>query len=65
MVTWSTRSTPTPTSPRRCCCSTTRGGLLFPRSASLPLEQVRDAVAEFCRTGARPTCVRWQPGEWS
>ncbi|WP_433870858.1 Imm1 family immunity protein [Saccharopolyspora sp. CA-218241] len=40
------------------------GGIQFPRSASLPLDQVRDAVAEFCRTGARPTCVRWQPGEW-
>ncbi|GAA4864213.1 hypothetical protein GCM10023222_16080 [Saccharopolyspora cebuensis] len=40
------------------------GGLLFPRSASLPLDQVRGAIAEFCRTGARPTCVRWQPGEW-
>ncbi|WP_433871809.1 Imm1 family immunity protein [Saccharopolyspora sp. CA-218241] len=36
----------------------------FPRSAVLPLAEVREAVAEFCRTGLRPTCVRWQPGHW-
>ncbi|GAA0518375.1 hypothetical protein GCM10011581_22780 [Saccharopolyspora subtropica] len=41
------------------------GDLWFPASASLPLEKVREAVAEYCRTGARPTCVQWQPGEWS
>ncbi|GAA4876563.1 Imm1 family immunity protein [Saccharopolyspora cebuensis] len=40
------------------------GDLWFPRSASLPLAEVREAVAEFCRTGLRPTCVRWQPGHW-
>ncbi|MBB5156413.1 Imm1 family immunity protein [Saccharopolyspora phatthalungensis] len=39
-------------------------GVDFPRSASLPLEKVREAVTEYCRTGARPTCVQWQPGEW-
>ncbi|MGW3471375.1 Imm1 family immunity protein [Saccharopolyspora sp. NPDC000995] len=40
------------------------GDLWFPASASLPLERVREAIAEYCRTGARPTCVQWQPGEW-
>ncbi|GAA4884090.1 Imm1 family immunity protein [Saccharopolyspora cebuensis] len=40
------------------------GGIDFPRSASLPLDQVREAVAEYARTGARPTCVQWQPGYW-
>ncbi|PKW14143.1 Imm1 family immunity protein [Saccharopolyspora spinosa] len=40
------------------------GDLWFPASASLPLEKVREAVAEYCRTGARPMCVQWQPGEW-
>ncbi|QIZ36588.1 Imm1 family immunity protein [Saccharopolyspora sp. ASAGF58] len=39
-------------------------GIDFPASASLPLERVREAIAEYCRTGARPTCVQWQPGEW-
>ncbi|WP_397544977.1 Imm1 family immunity protein [Saccharopolyspora pogona] len=33
-------------------------------SASLRLEQVREAIAEYCRTGVRPTCVQWQPGKW-
>ncbi|MER7079144.1 Imm1 family immunity protein [Saccharopolyspora kobensis] len=23
---------------------------------------MREAVAEFCRTGVRPTCVEWQGG---
>lgn len=39
-------------------------GIDFPRSASLPLETVREAVIEFCRTGVRPTCVQWQEGYW-
>lgn len=39
-------------------------GIDFPRSASLPLETVREAIAEYCRTGLRPTCVQWQPGKW-
>ncbi|GAA4884047.1 Imm1 family immunity protein [Saccharopolyspora cebuensis] len=39
-------------------------GADFPPSASLPLDQVREAVAEYARTGARPTCVQWQPGYW-
>ncbi|MCI2417612.1 Imm1 family immunity protein [Saccharopolyspora sp. K220] len=30
----------------------------------MPLGQVRAAVAEFCRTGARPTYIEWQPGQY-
>lgn len=40
------------------------GQLYFPASASLPLGQVRDAVAEYCRTGQRPTGIHWQLGYW-
>ncbi|MCI2424285.1 Imm1 family immunity protein [Saccharopolyspora sp. K220] len=40
-----------------------RGGEIV--EAYLPLDRVRQAVGEFWRTGARPTCVRWQPGQWS
>ncbi|SFT93010.1 Immunity protein Imm1 [Actinopolyspora lacussalsi subsp. righensis] len=40
------------------------GDLWFPSSASLPLEQVREAITEYCRTGQRPSCVQWQPGQW-
>ncbi|MDX8055908.1 Imm1 family immunity protein [Lentzea sp. BCCO 10_0798] len=32
----------------------------FPRDSVILLEQVRDALLEFQRTGSRPTCVRWQ-----
>ncbi|MER7015867.1 Imm1 family immunity protein [Saccharopolyspora sp. NPDC000359] len=39
-------------------------GIDFSRSASLPLATVREAVAEYCRTGARPTCVQCQEGYW-
>ncbi|WP_433871003.1 Imm1 family immunity protein [Saccharopolyspora sp. CA-218241] len=39
-------------------------GADFPPSASLPLARVREAIAEYCRTGARPTCVQWQDGYW-
>ncbi len=40
------------------------GDLWFPASASLPLDQVRQAVAEYCRTGRRPQCIQWQLGEY-
>lgn len=40
------------------------GQLFFPASASLPLDRAREAIAEYCRTGQRPTCVQWQPGQW-
>ncbi|GAB3543045.1 hypothetical protein J2S53_000380 [Actinopolyspora lacussalsi] len=40
------------------------GDLWFPASASIPLEQAREAIAEYCRTGQRPESVRWQPGYW-
>ncbi|WP_433871670.1 Imm1 family immunity protein [Saccharopolyspora sp. CA-218241] len=40
------------------------GDLWFPASASLPLDRVRQAVAEYCGTGLRPACVGWQPGCW-
>ncbi|SDP17478.1 Immunity protein Imm1 [Actinopolyspora xinjiangensis] len=39
-------------------------GADFPNSAALPLEQVREAITEYCRTGQRPTRVEWQPGQW-
>ncbi|WP_053734973.1 Imm1 family immunity protein [Nocardia sp. NRRL S-836] len=32
----------------------------FPQNAAIRLEQVRDALLEFQRTGSRPTCVQWQ-----
>ncbi|SDK65630.1 Immunity protein Imm1 [Actinopolyspora mzabensis] len=40
------------------------GDLWFPASASLPLDQAREAITEYCRTGTRPESVRWQPGQW-
>ncbi|WP_425427657.1 Imm1 family immunity protein [Actinopolyspora lacussalsi] len=40
------------------------GDLWFPASASIPLEQAREAITEYCRTGQRPESVRWQPGYW-
>lgn len=40
------------------------GDLWFPASASLPLDQAREAITEYCRTGKRPESVRWQPGQW-
>ncbi|MCI2418825.1 Imm1 family immunity protein [Saccharopolyspora sp. K220] len=36
----------------------------FPESAVLPIERVRAALTEFCRTGKRPTCIQWQDGRW-
>ncbi|SFS96037.1 Imm1 family immunity protein [Saccharopolyspora flava] len=36
----------------------------FPTSAALPIALVRQAMSEFCRTGVRPECVRWQPARW-
>ncbi|GAA1526430.1 hypothetical protein GCM10009678_04840 [Actinomadura kijaniata] len=37
-----------------------------PHSA-LPVAQIRAAVEEFCRsrTGQRPACIGWIPGEWA
>ncbi|MEU7475313.1 Imm1 family immunity protein [Lentzea sp. NPDC042327] len=35
----------------------------FPRNAAIRLDQVRDALLEFQRTGSRPTCVEWQVTE--
>ncbi|WP_019856424.1 Imm1 family immunity protein [Actinopolyspora mortivallis] len=40
------------------------GDLWFPASASIPLEQARQAITEYCRTKARPTSIAWQPGQW-
>ncbi|SDK29701.1 Immunity protein Imm1 [Actinopolyspora mzabensis] len=40
------------------------GDLWFPASASLPLVQARQAIAEYCRTGQRPGCIHWQLGQW-
>ncbi|MFB9429734.1 Imm1 family immunity protein [Streptoalloteichus tenebrarius] len=38
------------------------GSLLrFPTNSILALPDVREALHEFQRTGARPTCVDWQP----
>ncbi|WP_433871495.1 Imm1 family immunity protein [Saccharopolyspora sp. CA-218241] len=39
-------------------------GLWFPRTASLPLARVGEAVEEYTRTGTRPTSVQWRPGHW-
>ncbi|SFE38871.1 Immunity protein Imm1 [Actinopolyspora alba] len=39
-------------------------GIDFPASASIPLDQAREAIIEYCRTGTRPESVRWQPGYW-
>ncbi|MFG2088518.1 Imm1 family immunity protein [Spirillospora sp. NPDC048824] len=38
----------------------------YPNS-TLPVAQIRAAVEEFCRTrtGQRPTCIDWTPGEWA
>ncbi|MCP2329750.1 Imm1 family immunity protein [Actinoalloteichus caeruleus] len=38
--------------------------LFFPLSATLALQDVRRAVTEHLRTGRRPECVQWQPGDW-
>ncbi|KGI82316.1 hypothetical protein IL38_06180 [Actinopolyspora erythraea] len=40
------------------------GDLWFPATASLPLDQARQAITEYCHTGQRPTRVEWQPGQW-
>lgn len=32
----------------------------FPSDAALPLERIREALAEFAETGQRPSCVQWQ-----
>ena len=37
------------------------GGSFFPASATVPLELVRAAVAEFAVTGRRPSRLSWQP----
>jgi hypothetical protein len=37
-----------------------RGPWRFPQSASLPLEQVKGAVEQYCETRGLPTCVKWQ-----
>ncbi|MFI0468400.1 Imm1 family immunity protein [Saccharopolyspora sp. 5N102] len=36
----------------------------FERSAVLPIDSIRDAVVEFCRTGRRPVCLQWQGARW-
>ncbi|ANZ36654.1 hypothetical protein BBK82_11835 [Lentzea guizhouensis] len=35
----------------------------FPPDAAIRVDQVRDALLEFQRTGSRPTCVEWQATE--
>ncbi|WP_374118859.1 Imm1 family immunity protein [Allokutzneria sp. A3M-2-11 16] len=37
------------------------GGSLFPVSATVRLDRVRAAVAEFAVTGRRSSCLSWQP----
>lgn len=32
----------------------------FPRSAALPLSDIRNALLEFASNGKRPECVQWQ-----
>ncbi|MEV6607153.1 Imm1 family immunity protein [Kutzneria sp. NPDC051319] len=36
----------------------------YPRSAYLPAEEAKKALAEHIVTGAQPTCVQWQPWGW-
>lgn len=38
--------------------------LKFPRDAVLSFRELRGALDEFTRTGARPECVQWQPARW-
>ncbi|WP_019856328.1 Imm1 family immunity protein [Actinopolyspora mortivallis] len=40
------------------------GQLFFPATASIPLDQARHALTEYCHTGRRPTCIHWQLGQW-
>ncbi|MDQ3576864.1 MAG: Imm1 family immunity protein, partial [Actinomycetota bacterium] len=34
--------------------------VIFPPVAVMPLERLRELILEWCRTGERPHCVRWQ-----
>jgi hypothetical protein len=36
-------------------------GLLFPRSAAIPVAAARRALDEWLRTRKRPTCIEWRP----
>lgn len=38
--------------------------LKFPRNAVLSFRELRAALDEFTRTGAKPECVQWQPARW-
>ncbi|GAA4868823.1 MULTISPECIES: Imm1 family immunity protein [Saccharopolyspora] len=38
--------------------------LKFPRDAVLPFRELRAALDEFTRSGARPEAVRWQSARW-
>lgn len=36
-------------------------GAVFPRSALILIDDARNALREWVRTRARPTCIEWQP----
>lgn len=35
-------------------------GAVFPRSAVIPIQDAREALAEWLETRNRPTCIEWQ-----
>lgn len=36
-------------------------GRVFPRTAAIPIADARNALHEWVRTRARPTCIEWRP----
>lgn len=38
-------------------------GAVFPRTAAMPIDNVRDALHEWLRTRRRPTCIEWRPSD--
>lgn len=36
-------------------------GSVFPRSATIPIADARNALLEWLRTRSLPTCIEWQP----
>lgn len=36
-------------------------GMLFPRSAAIPIPAARQALHEWLHTRKRPTCIEWRP----
>ena len=36
-------------------------GSIFPRTAAIPIPAAREALIEWVKTRARPTCIEWRP----